>query len=70
VNNIFYNLGLNDTQKEMQEIAQKFTREAIIPVAAEYDRTGNYPWDIVKKAWALGLLNHHIPQSCGIKQYF
>ncbi|XP_011503730.1 PREDICTED: probable medium-chain specific acyl-CoA dehydrogenase, mitochondrial [Ceratosolen solmsi marchali] len=49
----------------MHEIAQKFTREEIIPVAAEYDRNGNYPWDIVKKAWALGLINHHIPQSCG-----
>lgn len=50
----------------MKELAEKFTREEIIPVAAEYDRTGEYPWDIVKKAWSLGLLNHHIPQSVGM----
>ncbi|XP_023248213.1 probable medium-chain specific acyl-CoA dehydrogenase, mitochondrial [Copidosoma floridanum] len=56
---------LNDTQKDFQELATKFTREEIIPVAAEYDRTGNYPWDIIKKAWGLGLLNQHIPQSVG-----
>lgn len=49
----------------MQELARKFTREEIIPVAAEYDRTGKYPWDIIKKAWSIGLLNKHIPQHCG-----
>ncbi|KZC08387.1 putative medium-chain specific acyl-CoA dehydrogenase, mitochondrial [Dufourea novaeangliae] len=49
----------------MQELARKFTREEIIPVAAEYDRTGKYPWDIVKKAWSVGLLNKQIPQHCG-----
>lgn len=53
-------------QREMQELARKFTKEEIIPVAAEYDRSGKYPWDIVKKAWSLGLLNKHIPEHCGI----
>lgn len=24
-----------------------------------------YPWDIIKKAWELGLLNGSIPASCG-----
>jgi hypothetical protein len=24
-----------------------------------------YPWDIIKKAWELGLSNCHIPQFCG-----
>jgi len=50
----------------MQELARKFTKEEIIPVAAEYDRTGTYPWDIIKKAWSIGLLNKHIPQHCGM----
>lgn len=60
-----YNFELNETQREMQELARKFTREEIIPVAAEHDRTGKYPWDIIKKAWSLGLLNKAIPQHCG-----
>lgn len=60
-----FNFELNETQKEMQELARKFTREEIIPVAAKHDKTGEYPWDIIKKAWSLGLLNKHIPQYCG-----
>lgn len=60
-----YNFEVTDTQKEMQELARKFTKEEIIPVAAEHDRSGKYPWDIVKKAWSLGLLNKDIPQHCG-----
>uniref|UniRef100_A0A0A9ZCR3 Medium-chain specific acyl-CoA dehydrogenase, mitochondrial n=2 Tax=Lygus hesperus TaxID=30085 RepID=A0A0A9ZCR3_LYGHE len=56
---------LNETQKEFQELARKFAREEIIPVAAEHDRTGKYPWEIIKKAHALGLMNGHIPQDIG-----
>lgn len=57
--------GLNDEQLEMQEVARKFAREEIIPKAAELDRTGEYPWDIIKKSWELGLLNGHIPAHVG-----
>ncbi|KAG7189504.1 hypothetical protein KM043_017195 [Ampulex compressa] len=60
-----YNFALTETQQEMQELARKFTKEEIIPVAAEYDRSGKYPWEIIKKAWSIGLLNRHIPQHCG-----
>uniref|UniRef100_A0A1B6DC14 Medium-chain specific acyl-CoA dehydrogenase, mitochondrial n=1 Tax=Clastoptera arizonana TaxID=38151 RepID=A0A1B6DC14_9HEMI len=56
---------LNETQREFQELARKFTEEEIIPVAAEHDRTGAFPWDIVKKAHKLGLMNGHIPADCG-----
>lgn len=60
-----YSFALSDTQKEMQDLARKFTREEIIPNAAEYDKTGKYPLDLIKKAWNLGLLNKHIPEHCG-----
>ncbi|XP_014370091.2 probable medium-chain specific acyl-CoA dehydrogenase, mitochondrial isoform X2 [Papilio machaon] len=56
---------LNDEQKALQELARKFTREEIIPVAAQYDKSGEYPWPIVKKAWEIGLMNGHIPEHCG-----
>lgn len=49
----------------MQAVARKFTKEEIIPVAAQLDRTGEYPWDIMKKAHGLGLLNGHIPADVG-----
>lgn len=35
--------ALSEEQKSIQEMARKFTRDEIIPVAAEYDRTGKYP---------------------------
>ncbi|XP_032666888.1 probable medium-chain specific acyl-CoA dehydrogenase, mitochondrial isoform X2 [Odontomachus brunneus] len=60
-----FNLELSDTQKEIQELARKFCREEILPSAAEYDKSGKYPWDIIKKAWNIGILNPHIPQHCG-----
>lgn len=56
---------LSEEQAEMQGLARKFSREEIIPVAAKHDKTGEYPWDLVKKAWALGLLNNHVPEHCG-----
>ena len=36
-----------------------------MPVAAELDRKGEYPWDIIKKAHSVGLMNFHIPQEYG-----
>lgn len=56
---------LSDEQKEFQEVARKFTREEIIPVAPKYDKSGEYPWEIVKKAHSIGLLNSHIPAEVG-----
>ena len=57
--------NLTDEQKEFQQLARKFTTEHIIPKAAEHDRTGEYPVEILKKAWELGLMNTHIPQEYG-----
>ncbi|NXG42916.1 ACADM protein, partial [Psilopogon haemacephalus] len=65
---------LTEEQKEFQATARKFALEEIIPVAAQYDRTGEgnatcpahqYPVPLIKRAWELGLMNSHIPESCG-----
>ncbi|XP_012692476.1 medium-chain specific acyl-CoA dehydrogenase, mitochondrial [Clupea harengus] len=56
---------MTDQQKEFQELARKFAREEIVPAAAEYDRSGEYPFPIIKRAWELGLMNSHIPEDCG-----
>nr|XP_045753352.1 medium-chain specific acyl-CoA dehydrogenase, mitochondrial [Mirounga angustirostris] len=60
-----FNFELTEQQKEFQATARKFAREEIIPVAAEYDKTGEYPVPLIKRAWELGLMNTHIPESCG-----
>lgn len=56
---------LSPEQKQIQETARKFAREEIIPKAAHLDKTGEYPWDLIKKAWSLGIMNCHIPPEYG-----
>lgn len=46
-------------------MTRKFVKDEVIPVAAELDRTGTYPWEILRKAHKLGLLNANIPTEYG-----
>ena len=57
--------SLSDEQKQLQELARKFAKEEIIPKANHHDETGEYPHEIAKKAWNLGLMNTHIPVEFG-----
>jgi hypothetical protein len=56
---------LSETQRELQDLARKFSREEISPRAKEYDESMKFPWDIHKKAWDLGLLNGFVPEKYG-----
>lgn len=60
-----FNMTLTDEQREMQDLARKFTRDEVMPRAQHYDESGEFPWDIVKKAHSIGLMNSHIPQEVG-----
>ncbi|KAL2097517.1 hypothetical protein ACEWY4_006724 [Coilia grayii] len=60
-----YSFELTEQQREFQDLARKFAREEIVPAASGYDRSGEYPMPIIKKAWELGLMNSHIPENCG-----
>ena len=57
--------SLSDEQKQLQELARKFAKEEIIPKAPHHDETGEYPREIAKKAWELGIMNTHIPAEYG-----
>jgi acyl-CoA dehydrogenase len=50
---------------EVQQLARQFSRSEILPAAARHDKTGEYPWEIIKKAHSLGLMNHHIAEEFG-----
>ena len=56
---------LSPEQKELQKLANDFARDVIRPAAGHHDETGEWPDAIMKKAWELGLMNAHIPESCG-----
>ncbi|KAK2900979.1 hypothetical protein QQF64_014951 [Cirrhinus molitorella] len=60
-----FSFELTEQQKEFQELARKFAREEIVPAAPSYDRSGEYPFPLIKRAWELGLMNGHIPEDCG-----
>lgn len=52
-------------QRAMQELARNFARSKILPAAAELDRTGAFPKELIKEAHELGLMNTHIPEQFG-----
>ncbi len=56
---------LSEEQKQLQDLARKFAKEEIIPKAAHHDEKGEFPREIAKKAWELGLMNTHIPAEYG-----
>lgn len=56
---------LNDEQREMQQLARKFAREEMAPVAEHYDQTHEYPWPVVRKAQELGLTTLNVPMEYG-----
>ncbi|GFY46092.1 medium-chain specific acyl-CoA dehydrogenase, mitochondrial [Trichonephila inaurata madagascariensis] len=60
-----FKFELSAEQKEIQEMARKFAREEILPKAAELDKKGEYPKDIIHKAWELGLINYTVPVKYG-----
>ena len=39
-----YNFTVTPEQQEYLDLAEQFTKNEIIPNAAHYDQTGEYPW--------------------------
>src|SRR5256886_14750736 len=56
---------LTDEQRLMQKTAHEFAEREMRPLALEYDRKGTVPWDVIKKAHALGLDTGFIPEAYG-----
>ena len=57
--------SLTSEQREIRELALKFARNEMIPLAQEFDEKGTFPTEIFKKAWELGLINACIPVEYG-----
>lgn len=57
--------ALTEEQKQLQKLARDFAEKEIRPKAPRYDETGEWPADVLEKAWELGLMNTHIPQEFG-----
>jgi acyl-CoA dehydrogenase len=60
-----FNPSLSDEQQALQQLARRFARNEIAPIAAEADRIEEYPWELVEKAHAIGLINVTVPEEYG-----
>lgn len=56
---------LTDDQREIQELARRFTADRITPFAAEWDETHHYPVDVWKAAGELGFGSIYVSEESG-----
>jgi acyl-CoA dehydrogenase len=57
--------SLSEEQKQLRELSHEFAEKEIVPHAARLDETAEYPHEICRKAWELGLMNSHVPEAYG-----
>jgi butyryl-CoA dehydrogenase len=56
---------LNDTESLIMDTVRAFARDRVRPQAAEIDRTGRFPTDLVKEMGDLGLMGVCLPEEYG-----
>jgi acyl-CoA dehydrogenase len=57
--------SLTDEQRALRDLARKFAQKEMVPVAREYDQSGEFPWPVVRKAHEIGLINATVPEEYG-----
>ncbi len=58
-------LSFTEEQEALIQTARDFTRKEIIPVAGHFDESGEFPREILKRAWQTGLMNIEVPEQFG-----
>jgi acyl-CoA dehydrogenase len=56
---------LTEEQNALIDTARRFTKERIIPVAAQCDRESKFPREVFDEAWKIGLVNPTLPSEYG-----
>lgn len=57
--------SMSEEQAALRDHARDFATREIRPVAEHYDRTMEYPWEVLRKAHEVGLMNSHVPEKLG-----
>jgi len=55
--------NLNDEQKQYLDTVRRFVGREIIPCSMAMEKMHNFPLEIIRKAWDLGILNLSIPEA-------
>jgi acyl-CoA dehydrogenase len=56
---------MTDEQKVLQGKARRFSKDVILPVAAQHDRNGTFPLDVMEKAYDEGFFTPLVPKAYG-----
>jgi alkylation response protein AidB-like acyl-CoA dehydrogenase len=56
---------LTDEHEALRRMVRDFAQKEIVPIAAEYDESGEFPLDTIKKMGALGLMGIEVPEAYG-----
>ncbi len=58
-------LDLSEEHLMIQQAARDFAEKEIAPIAAEFDESGEFPHDTIKKMGALGFMGIEVPEDYG-----
>ena len=59
--NVLY--ALTEEHEMIRQTAQEFAQKEIAPIAAEYDESGEFPFETVKKMGAMGFMGIEVPEE-------
>src|SRR5688572_22237837 len=57
--------SISEEQSALATTAREFTRKEIIPKASHFDETGEFPRELLERAWKTGLMNIEVPEAYG-----
>src|SRR5258708_12179137 len=58
-------LQLTSEHEELRRAVRDFARKEILPVAAHFYETGEFPYDVIKKMGKMGLMGIEVPEEDG-----
>jgi len=58
-------LELSEEHVMLRDAVRNFAQKEIVPIAAEYDESGEFPMQTIKKMGAMGLMGIEVPEAYG-----
>jgi alkylation response protein AidB-like acyl-CoA dehydrogenase len=58
-------LQMTEEHMTLQQIVRNFAQKEIVPIAAEYDESGEFPLETIKKMGEMGLMGIEVPEEYG-----
>jgi len=58
-------LQLTNEHEMIRQAARKFAQEKIVPIAAEFDESGDFPLNTIREMGAMGLMGIEVPEEYG-----